>query len=683
MIQKTKKRFFSIFVAFSVYSFATVQTNAKANESSSWIYTQRNILTQTLEVSFGMQGFEAEHELGEPNEIVEIIVQFRTPPAVALRLLQEGVGFVLEDLPVITFENQALSAHEDFQNQLGSLFVPDNFPSPEIFSEHHSLFNGVFMRVPAVMVPQIASLPEVFVVTPVVNFYPSYQIEEEHEHEFFPEMWISDVEALLEIESLFANENFMRATRDFLNMDYIHNELGITGAGIRVAVLDTGIYHDHPEFARFLDNTNRIRGWHRADNSHVGNDAHGTTVSGAVIGIAPGVELWHYRVLGSGGSPIHPITAIEYAHSDGAQVINMSFGAPAINHPFDAFASAINLAVLDGVVVVASAGNQGASGSFTVTSPGPEPLLITVAAGHAGGVHTGDILRSYSSLGPVARTYHIKPDITATTGVVSTNIGGGYTSASGGTSHASPIVAAVAALLLEAFPYAEPWEIKARIMNTARPLEDMNPNSVFAVGAGFIQPLEALTQNGQSFASVEHPVPFLSNVNAPFVNMPMASLSYGRFYGDSTPPMKITIHNYGNNIWTPQVRFNGEHTGVSLMLRPLGSGEFVSRLAFSDDAVPGVYEGDLIFTSGTQQITMPFATVFDGGGVAYTLGDINRDGVVNLIDLVLLELYLQNIQSPGVQFDLLAADVTQENILDSEDFRILKMYVLGIYTSLP
>jgi len=71
--------------------------------------------------------------------------------------------------------------------------------------------------------------------------------------------------------------------------------------------------------------------------------------------------------------------------------------------------------------------------------------------------------------------------------------------------------------LIEAFPNASPYEIKAKMMNAARPLEVRGAtqairqaeNSVFTVGAGFVQPLEALTSS--AFATVRNTVPHGEN----------------------------------------------------------------------------------------------------------------------------------------------------------------------------
>jgi len=121
------------------------------------------LLTQTLGQPIGLHGFE--HFTADPDEIVNISVQFVTPPAVAQRLAYDGPVLLSDSV----FESRALEAHDAFREQLGVQLL--GRASLEIYSEHHSLFNGVFMRVPAGMIEEIAALDEVFSVSPAQRIY--------------------------------------------------------------------------------------------------------------------------------------------------------------------------------------------------------------------------------------------------------------------------------------------------------------------------------------------------------------------------------------------------------------------------------------------------------------------------------------------------------------------------------
>jgi tellurite resistance-related uncharacterized protein len=113
-----------------------------------------------------MQGFEGDYVLGNPTEIMEIIVRFVTPPEVRLRQMYESGNPFDGAQSYASFEEQALAAHSRFHEQLSQLPIPSGLTAPEIFSEHHRLLNGVYMRVSVGMVRIIAFLPEVSVVEP-------------------------------------------------------------------------------------------------------------------------------------------------------------------------------------------------------------------------------------------------------------------------------------------------------------------------------------------------------------------------------------------------------------------------------------------------------------------------------------------------------------------------------------
>ncbi len=143
----------------------------------------------------------------------------------------------------------------------------------------------------------------------------------------------------------------------------------VTGAGVVVGVLDTGIDYNHPDLAaNIIDD--RYSGTTRDfiddddDPSDAANLGHGTSVASViasvdndfgVIGVAPYAKIRPYRVC-SQGCPLSAIIgALVQATTDGVDVINMSFGGPA---GFNIEASAVQAANAAGVVLVASAGNE-------------------------------------------------------------------------------------------------------------------------------------------------------------------------------------------------------------------------------------------------------------------------------------------------------------------------------------
>lgn len=119
---------------------------------------------------------------------------------------------------------------------------------------------------------------------------------------------------------------------------------------------------------------------------------------------------------------------------------------------------------------------------------GNEPALFRTLL-----IEERDLLADFSSRGPVTSTWEIKPDIVAPGVAINSTVPGGYLSLQG-TSMAAPHVAGACALIKQAHPEWTPAEIKAAIMNTAKPLANRNGSlyRTFEQGAGRIQLEEAI-----------------------------------------------------------------------------------------------------------------------------------------------------------------------------------------------
>ena len=186
---------------------------------------------------------------------------------------------------------------------------------------------------------------------------------------------------------------------------------GATGAGIKVAVIDSGIDYHHPDLGGGFGPGYRVSygydfvgdrydagtGGGRYQIPHPDADpddcnGHGTHVAGiigansdsaaGVVGVAPHVTLGAYRVFGCDGSTSADImiAAMERAYADGMHVVNMSIGAAFQNWPQYPTAVAADALVAKGVVVVASIGNSGASGVYSAGAPGVGRNVIGVAS---------------------------------------------------------------------------------------------------------------------------------------------------------------------------------------------------------------------------------------------------------------------------------------------------------------
>lgn len=154
----------------------------------------------------------------------------------------------------------------------------------------------------------------------------------------------------------------------------------VSGAGVTVAILDTGLDLQHPVFAdrlRLLPNSDMISDTNSPDDIGPGLAwGHGTHVAGIINGIAPNATLMPIRVLDSQGrgNTFVLAYAIETAVANGADVINLSLGADCGSR---VLSEAVQSAIAAGVVIVAAAGNDN---SNAPQCPASLPGVLAVAA---------------------------------------------------------------------------------------------------------------------------------------------------------------------------------------------------------------------------------------------------------------------------------------------------------------
>ena len=247
---------------------------------------------------------------------------------------------------------------------------------------------------------------------------------------------------------------------------------GYTGAGVQVYVFDTGIKKSHVDFGgRAICGMNYIDGEECDDY-----DSHGThvagTVGGSTYGVAKDVTLIDIKVLNAngGGGLSGFLAGIEYVtlqkqnNPATPMVINMSLGFGIVVPEVQPF---IDNAVAKGIVVVVAAGNS-ASDACEIT-PAFIPTAITVGASDI-----DDLRAEFSNFGDCVDLYAPGVDI------VSADFSSQSSKTISGTSMASPHVAGVAALYLEAHPTwtpAQVWNAMREdaveaIQRTAFPLEN-------------------------------------------------------------------------------------------------------------------------------------------------------------------------------------------------------------------
>ena len=278
---------------------------------------------------------------------------------------------------------------------------------------------------------------------------------------------------------------------------------GVTGQGIGVAVVDSGISPHSALANKVVANVSFVTG----DSSVLDAFGHGTHVAGIIAGtgsvaasvtplytggIAPGVKLINVRVLGANGTGLTSdvIAGIDWAINNRAKynirVINLSLGHPVFeSSTTDPLCVEVQKAVDAGIVVVSSAGNSGKSvdGRMvlgSITSPGNSPVALTVGALNTWGTvsRSDDSVTTYSSRGPTRYDRVVKPDLAAPGNkVISLQAAGSFLpgmypflhkAGSGtnaymqlsGTSMAAPMVSGGVALLLQGMPSLSVPQVK-------------------------------------------------------------------------------------------------------------------------------------------------------------------------------------------------------------------------------
>ncbi|MFC2143784.1 S8 family serine peptidase, partial [Candidatus Aenigmatarchaeota archaeon] len=242
---------------------------------------------------------------------------------------------------------------------------------------------------------------------------------------------------------------------------------GITGNGVSVAILDTGIDTDHPEL---MDSY--LGGYDFVNNDAIPEDdhGHGTHVAGIITsngavnsnskGSAPGAGIYMYKVCDSGGACYEDdmMAAMEAAVQAGANVMSISIGGGVYtseNCDSDPLAAKVNWAVDQGLTAVIAAGNNGKG----VSSPGCASGAIAVGA-----VDSNNNIPYWSGRGDALDI--VAPGVS----IYSTYLNGGYGYMSG-TSMATPHVAGVVSLLLETDSTLTTSEIKTALYDTANPAD--------------------------------------------------------------------------------------------------------------------------------------------------------------------------------------------------------------------
>lgn len=320
------------------------------------------------------------------NEEVEVIIQFSEAPVA----LEQGKQMVQNKTLSASEEGSIKSKIQAQHTSFKQFTKTENISYTEIAS-FETVLNGMAIKVHSSDLDALLAAPGIVSIEPNSEVYAletpksddesiDMQMDQTVPHLGVPELW----------------------------------ERGITGEGVKVAVLDTGIDYDHPDFEgvykggiNFVKHDSTYTTTREEDDPYEtypseraegvpefdaqGSSfytSHGTHVAGTIVaqgnneygitGIAPDIELYAYRVLGAygSGSISGIIEAIDRSVVEGMDIINLSLGGGS-NSEHSSDTIAINNAALAGVTPVIATGNSG-PGRGTVGNPAGATLAISV-----------------------------------------------------------------------------------------------------------------------------------------------------------------------------------------------------------------------------------------------------------------------------------------------------------------
>jgi serine protease AprX len=445
---------------------------------------------QQLPINFGVSWFGVSWDLGVQVLLSAAIIMATALPVARL------VGTAGEQLQVIVREmDGAGSGPEHLVRQLGGKV---NFELPVI--------GGFSATIPASAIDAVAAGHGISAVT------PDGQVHFNSIGDSF--------DASSTMGSLYNTAKAIGATDLW--------KRGITGKGIDVAVIDTGVSPD-PDFAgRLINGPDLSFDSQSGTSPYVDGYGHGTHMASIIaardpdavtndqladptnfVGMAPGARVVNAKVGAANGvTDVSQVIAavdwvVQHRYDNGMniRVLNLSFGTNGTqNYVLDPLTYSIERAWSYGIVVVASAGNEG-YGSDKLDDPAYDPFVIAVGSDNLNGTLdvSDDQVSDFSNQGTSSR----RPDLVAPgQSIVGLRVPGSYIDMKypdgrlgtsyfkgTGTSQATAVVSGAAALLLSARPGLKPDQVKILLTGTADALHSGNTDGA---GAGRVNVGRAL-----------------------------------------------------------------------------------------------------------------------------------------------------------------------------------------------
>ncbi|MDW0116325.1 S8 family serine peptidase [Sporosarcina thermotolerans] len=376
----------SLMMPFSVSASADQTKPFKPNTQSESIMQMKAAIAEQLNLANGGPKLHKDLQGLSGDEVVDVIVNLSEVPVGLQKGINELSGKKFSSAESLAVQKKVNVQQLDVKKEMKALEI-----SYEEGFTYDTVLNGFSAKIKASDIQKLLQVQGVTLVEPDATVY-AYE----------------DVEASGQVEAA------MNTSIDHLGIEALWAE-GFEGQGIKVAVLDTGIDADHPEFEgiykggknfvphtgtdytrpRADDDASETSPAERPNHRDEVNDSgrtfwtdHGTHVAGTIAaigkneygvkGIAPKVDLYMYRVLGAYGSGSNAgvIAAIDYAVKQEMDVINLSLGG-GVNTETASDSYAINNAMLAGTIAVVATGNSG-PGRGSMGTPATARLGIAV-----------------------------------------------------------------------------------------------------------------------------------------------------------------------------------------------------------------------------------------------------------------------------------------------------------------
>jgi len=365
----------------------------KQNGTSEGTMQLKAAIAEQLDLLEGGSSLHKDLQDLSGNEEIAVIIHLSEKPVALEQGIQELAGKTFTSADAAKAEKKVQAQHTFFKKEINA----NKISFKEGFS-YSTVLNGFSATVKADDLKKLLDIKGVTLVEPDATVYAT-----------------EDTNATVSSEPVKDGQidAAMNTSISFLGIEKLWKE-GFEGQGIKVAVLDTGIDANHPEFAgiykggkNFIPNSSTYTKTRAADDASetlpserpagtpefnaTGSSfytSHGTHVAGTIAaiganeygikGIAPKVDLYMYRVLGAygSGSTSGIVKAIDTAVIEEMDVINLSLGGGA-NSETDSGSFAINNAMMAGTISVLATGNSGPNRG-TMGTPATSRLGIAV-----------------------------------------------------------------------------------------------------------------------------------------------------------------------------------------------------------------------------------------------------------------------------------------------------------------